>query len=86
MARSYIAVTGEMSISFLLNEKPTGVPNRLGQRVVGKRAKGPLGRRWLELRASGAVGLHWQAVFGYQRSTRMVCVDRYLVATAAKYP
>jgi hypothetical protein len=60
--RSHIAAPAELSISFLLNEKPTVVPNRLGQRVVGKRAKGSLSRRSHEVRARGVVGLRWQAV------------------------
>ena len=51
---------------FLLDEKPAVVLVRVGQRAVGRDAKGPLSRRSLELRTSGAVGLRWQAVYLFQ--------------------
>ena len=61
--RSHSAGPGELSIPFLLAEKPTVVPVGSAGEAVGRGAKGSLWSGSLELRASGAVGLRWQAVF-----------------------
>ena len=62
--RSHIAEPAELSIPFLLDEKPTIVPVGSARERSGCARTGSLWSRSLELRASGSVGLCWQAVFG----------------------